>query len=257
MNPTVRKRCFFVMATLVGSLAGHAVAAEAAPPSVTLSGNLTLTNNYVFRGVSQSQNHAAVQGGFDVNTAAGLYAGVWGSNVSWVSATAIRANNSVELDLYGGYKGSLPGDVGYDVGVLQYVYPGESTGAVSPNSTEVYLAASWQTFTLKYSHAVSKHLFAWTDASGEVKTRGSGYIDLSASYPLGDGWGVSAHVGRQKIKRFNDASYTDWKIAVSKELPFATVSVAYTDTNAKKDPYTWAGKEVAKGILAVSLAKTF
>lgn len=69
-----------------------------------ISANLTLTTDYVFRGISQSQGKPALQGGFDYAHASGLYIGTWGSNVGWVDDIA-KTNNSVELDLYAGYAG--------------------------------------------------------------------------------------------------------------------------------------------------------
>ena len=236
----------------VGLLVPALAAAEEASP---FSANVALTSDYVFRGVSQSQNGPAIQGGFDYAHASGFYLGTWASNVEWVSL-GLKDNSSMEIDLYGGYKGEL-GAFGYDVGAITYYYPGDAIpGATDPDTTEVYLGASWNFLSVKYSHVVSDHIFAWTTADGG-KTRGSYYIEVNADYDLGSGWGLIGHVGYQDIKDNDDASYTDRKIGVAKDFGFAVATLAYTDTNAEDAAYTWNGEEVADGRVVVSLSKSF
>ncbi len=230
-----------------------AMAEEESPHS--LSANVSLTSDYVFRGVSQTQNGPAIQGGFDYAHASGFYVGTWGSNVDWVSL-GYKDNNSMEIDLYGGYRGSA-GDFGYDVGAITYYYPGDDvTGATDPDTTEIYLSGSWKFLSAKYSHVVSKNIFGWTTTDGG-KTRGSYYVELNGNYDLGNGWGVLGHVGYQDIKDNSDASYTDWKVGVSKDVGFGVATLAYSDTNADKVAYTWADEEVADGRVFVSFSKSF
>ncbi|TCJ14942.1 hypothetical protein EZJ19_08655 [Parasulfuritortus cantonensis] len=243
--------------------ASFSVLAEDAPAS-SLTGNIGLTTDYVFRGVSQTQNGPAIQGGFDYAHSSGLYVGTWASNVDWVS-TGFKDNNSMEVDLYGGYRGAV-GDVGYDVGVITYYYPGDQIkGANDPDTTEVYVAASWKFLSAKYSYTVSDHFVGWgtkKDPSG--KTDGSYYVELNANYDLGDGWGVLGHVGYQDVKDNGDASYTDWKVGVSKDVGFGVFTLAYSDTDADKDTYTWSdnadgshSKKVANGRVFLSFNKSF
>ena len=93
---------------LVSAFAAPAFAEEAAPASEhTVTANVMLASNYIFRGISQSQNKPAIQGGFDYSHASGLYAGTWASNVSWVGT---KDNNSMEWDFYAGYKGAFADD---------------------------------------------------------------------------------------------------------------------------------------------------
>lgn len=248
---------------LVGAFAAPAFAEDAAPASEhTLTGNVGLVSNYVFRGISQTQNKPALQGGFDYAHASGLYAGTWASNVAWVADTGMKTSSSLEWDFYAGYKGAFAGDFTYDVGVLQYYYPGDVVpGAANTDSTEVYGAIGWKFLTFKYSNTVSSHLFGWVGQNGE-KTRGSEYFDLTANYDLGEGWGINAHVGHQKIKNLSAASYTDWKVGVTKDVGFGVVGLAYSDTNANTcgdgaPAYCWNGKDVAKGFGILSFTKTF
>jgi conserved hypothetical protein, proteobacterial len=240
-----------VMATLAAPML-----AQAAESPHSLSGNISLTSDYVFRGVSQTQNGPAIQGGFDYSHASGFYVGTWASNVAWVSDGGYKDDNSMEIDLYGGYRGSA-GPIGYDLGVITYYYPGDDIpGATDPDTTEAYVGASWEFLSLKYSHVVSEHFVGWTTDTGG-KTRNSYYVELNGSYDLGSGWGVLGHVGYQNVKDNDDASYTDWKVGVTKDIGFGVVTVAYTDTNADDTAYTWDGEEVADGRAFVSFSKTF
>lgn len=245
---------------VAGALASPLFANAAEPtPEHSFTGNFTIASEYMYRGIAQTNRKPALQGGFDYAHSSGLYAGVWGSNISWLSDLG-GISSSIELDVYGGYKGSV-GDFSYDLGVLTYNYPGSyPTGFVDADTTEVYASLGWQWLSAKYSHVTSSHIFGWVGTGGE-KTRGSGYLELNATFDLGDGWGVTGHVGRQKIKHFSDASYTDWKIGVTKDVGFGVVGLAYVDTNAKGDagePYRNPfNKDLGKARLLLTFGKTF
>lgn len=253
---------------LAGAFAAPAFAEEAAPVSPhTFTGNVGLFSNYIFRGISQTQNKPAIQGGFDYSHSSGIYFGTWASNIGWVNT---KDNASLEWDFYGGYRGTFADDFSYDAGVLKYYYPGNFNGAgATPDTTEVYAAIGWKFITLKYNYVVSKYIFAWGDQSGgNGDNRGSGYLDLAANYDLGGGWGIQGHVGRQNIKNYSNASYTDWKLGVTKDLGFGVVGLAYTDTNSKSDcknaePYCFTGsngntpKDAGKAQVVLSFTKAF
>lgn len=246
---------------------GKAVASDS-PHS--FSANVNLATDYVFRGISQTNRKPTIQGGFDYNHSSGFYAGTWASNVDWVSP-ALKDDNSLEWDFYAGYSGSINDDWSYDVGALYYYYPGKKIGGVdSPDSMEVYASIGWKFVTLKYSHAVSENLFGWqgyTKAGGAntKDTRGSGYWDLSAEYEFAEGWTVLGHVGHQKIKNNSAASYTDWKIGVTKDVGFGVVGLSYTDTNARgcgnaHAQYCWGARgnvDVGDSRAVLSFSKSF
>ena len=173
------------------SLKALGVALAAAMPlmaSAQLSGNLSLTTNYKFRGQDQdaSQSKAvkpAVQGGFDYAFGeSGWYVGNWNSSVDWLSG------NSVEMDLYGGYKFKA-GGADLDVGLLTYIYPGNSAG----NTTEVYGAATFGPVTAKYSHTLSKDYFAY--AGPGMKGRNTGYLNLAFAQEVAPSTTLKASVG--------------------------------------------------------------
>ena len=240
-------------------LAGHA--AEA--PAHSFTGNVGVFSNYIFRGVTQTSEEAALQGGFDYGHASGAYAGIWGSNVSWLSDSTAYNGSSVELDLYGGYKGTFgKSDFGYDVGAIYYYYPGDKTTANDANTAEVYGALSWKWLSAKLSWAV-------TDYFGLYDSKNSYYVDVSANYPVGNsGVTLIAHYGFLKLEgntaagatTSNDDTYgySDWKLGASYALPQNfVVGAVYTDTDAEHANYTVNGKKWSDGQFAIYLQKTF
>lgn len=97
------------------AMVAGAFTAPAALAEGEFSGNVALTTDYVWRGVSQNNENPAIQGGFDY--ANGLfYAGTWASIVDFGGA-------NMELDLYGGFAGETEEGLSWDVGVIGYIYP--------------------------------------------------------------------------------------------------------------------------------------
>ncbi|MDF3837229.1 TorF family putative porin [Cupriavidus basilensis] len=238
-----------------GGASTDAVAAEASPH--TLSANVTLASEYRYRGLMQTNRRPAIQGGFDYSHSSGFYLGNWNSSISWLGDSNAKVSAPVEMDFYGGFKNTftLGGlEWNYDVGALEYYYPGDyPSGYTRPYTTELYGGIGYGPVFLKYSHAVT-NLFGFADS------KNSYYVDLSANVPL-DFWGLTlnAHVGYQKVKNVTDASYTDWKLGLTKDLGkgFA-LALAYIDTNANKSVYTNVpGRYIGKATAFASITKTF
>jgi uncharacterized protein (TIGR02001 family) len=231
----------------------------------SLSGNVSLTSNYVFRGISQTGGRPAIQGGFDYTHSSGFYLGTWASNVNWLTDYQGYASGSMELDLYGGYRNSA-GPISYDVGALAYEYPGKKMGAPTANTQEIYGSVGWKWFTVKGSYYVSNGVFGFGPSdSGGPKADGSYYLDLSGSLPLGDsGFTVGAHWGTFHFHNYSDQNYDDWKISASYDMgklakltSGMTLGVAYTDTNAKSAYWTDAnGEDLSKGTAFVYISKS-
>lgn len=224
--------------TLIALSVGAALATPivAAADEPALSANVAITSQYIYRGITQSGTEPAIQGGFDYDFGNGVYLGTWGSSISWLSDTSLATGAGMEWDIYGGYKGSVSKDVGYDVGILTYNYPHKTlaAGAASPNTVEFYGALSYKWLTAKYS-ITTGNLFGTTQSDGS-KASGSGYLDLSGSYDMGNGLSLGAHVGHQTVKGNSDASYTDYNVSVSKDIAkMGTIAFMLTDTNAKDD----------------------
>ena len=187
MKHTFAKSLSLSLACIPMLAAAQTVTEAPAQTPPNLTGNLTLTTNYKFRGQDQdvlghndfaktSWFKPAIQGGLDyVFGDSGFYVGNWNSSVNWLKG------NSVEMDFYGGYKFKA-GILDLDVGVYQYYYPGNTAG----NTTEIYGGASWSderigTFAGKYSWTVSKDYFNYAGHQGGSGLDGqnTGYLNLS------------------------------------------------------------------------------
>ena len=215
-----------------------AAVAPAPEPASPFSVNVGVASSYIYRGLSQSDYKPALQLGADYVSPSGFYVGVWGSSIRWVKDFGIGTANT-EFDIYGGYKGEAAG-IGYDVGVLQYIYNGSVTsGAIRANTTELYVAGTFQMFTLKYSHVVSNGTF------GTANTKNSGYFDLSATFPIMDNLALNAHVGHQIIKNTGGlGTYTDGKLELAYDFGNGLgLSGGVTATDADTGFYTPVGKK--------------
>lgn len=227
--------------------------AAAQAPASPITGNMSLVSDYRFRGLTQTFEEPALQGGFDYAHSSGLYLGNWNSAIS----DNFFAGSPLEMDFYGGYKGTA-GPVGFDVGLLYYYYPGSNSPVAGGkiDNLEVYAGVSWKMLSLKYFHAVS-------DFFGVPNTDGSNYIDLTATFDLGNGWGINGHIGHQKIKNTSNADYTDYKIGVTKDISGWVFGASFIDTDADDGPYTItntaSGKSVNVGdsTVVLSVSKTF
>ncbi|WP_353150010.1 TorF family putative porin [Pollutimonas bauzanensis] len=228
---------------------------SAAPASdFTWSANVSLVSQYRYRGMMQTNNEPAVQGGFDLAHASGFYIGNWNSSISWLDDSDPDVSSTLEMDFYGGYRGTLWQDLTFDVGALHYYYPGSfPAGYTSPDTTELYLGLGYGPITAKYSHSL-------TNLFGVPDSKNSQYYDVSGKFETGV-WGLvlNAHVGYQKVRNLDDGSYTDWSLGVSKDWGqgFST-SLAYIDTNADRDVYTnTKGKYVGRSTALLTLSKSF
>ncbi|WP_419342455.1 TorF family putative porin [Achromobacter sp. PD1] len=246
--------------TLTAAQAGNALAADApadaapAASDFTLTANLTLASQYRYRGLMQSNNKPAIQGGFDLAHASGFYLGNWNSSISWLNDSNSEVSAPVEMDFYGGYKGNLAQDVPVDLGVLQYYYPGDyPSGYTSPDTTELYAGIGYGPLMFKYSISLT-NLFGFADS------KHSQYFDLSGNFDTGV-WGltVNAHVGRQLVRNVDNGNYTDWKLGLTKDFGQGlSVSLAYLDTNADRAVYTnTRGRDMGRATGLLSLTKTF
>jgi uncharacterized protein (TIGR02001 family) len=227
---------------------------SAATPDYTLTANLSVASEYRYRGLMQTNSHPALQGGFDFSHASGFYVGNWNSNVSWLDDSNTDVSAPLEMDFYAGYKTKFANDVTIDAGVLRYYYPGDyPNGYTSPNTTEVYAGVGYGVFTLKYSNSLT-NLFGFADS------KHSQYLDLSANVETGF-WGLTAnaHVGYQDVRNLDDASYLDWKLGLTKEIAKGlSVSLAYIDTDAKRNVYTNAkGRFMGREAAVLTLTQTF
>jgi len=236
--------------------AGPALADDPAP-AIACTGSLTAASDYRFRGLTQTSEDPAVQGSIEcAHASSGVYAGVWASNVSWLSdlsSADLPVSNSLEVDYYAGWRHGFGEGWGLDVGVYGYYYPGDYPhGFVRPYTTDVFAGVTYATFGAKLWHTV-------TNAFGFADSHDSDYLEANWNPTFGEGWTLNLHAGHQRIDAFGDADYTDWKVGVTKDLGKGfSASAAYIDTNADDAVYTNPqGEQLGDATVVVTIAKSF
>jgi uncharacterized protein (TIGR02001 family) len=238
---------------VTGAFAQTAPAADAAAaaPVSTMAYNVGVVSDYRYRGLSQTGNKGALQFGADYTDKSGIYVGTWNSTISWIkdtAATSPQAKGPLETDLYGGYRGTVSGDLTYDVGVLQYLYATNNLGSLSSstnaNTTEVYGSLIYKAAYVKLSDSTS-NLF------GTPNSKGSTYVDVGYTFDFGDGLTSVVHYGNQTIKAVSPqatnqvTAYNDYSLALNKDFDGLVVSgtIVGTDYNKRGEhlPYTLPG----------------
>jgi len=174
--------------------------------ALEISANVAATSNYVWRGMTQTNNSPAVQGGFDLGYN-GFYAGVWGSNVSWIDDAA----NSLEADFYAGYAGEVAG-IGYDIGYILYAYPNASD---ANNFEEAYVGLSKDFGGFGVN---AKYSFGIDTAPDD--------LEIGASVALPADIGLSASYGDY------DTVGTRYSVALAKTFGKFEISLGYYDFTA-------------------------
>ena len=194
-----------------------------------ISANVALTSDYRFRGISQSDESAAIQGGFDAEFGPGFYIGTWGSSVDFDSNEGY--DGSLELDYYAGWSSAIGDtDFGIDVGYIYYDYPGDNGD--EGDYGEVYVSGSWKDISLSVNYSDDYY-------GGTGK-----FYYYAADYSIGlfdTGVTVDFHVGYNDFDKAgeflsNDQDqYTDWSVALGYSWAGVDFSVAYVDTDLDKE----------------------
>jgi len=214
--------------TLLAAAVSSACLFTAMPTYAEITANASFTSNYIWRGLTQTTNDAAVQGGIDYAHESGFYAGTWASNVNY-GADDIY---SYEHDLYFGFSGESEDGISYDVGYLYYNYDSEAEF----DFAEVYGSVGMGGLSLTVS------LLAHTEADeGEGQDFGFGkatYVSLDYGVPVLNGAELGLHVGYHQgdfAEAFNGVpgGYADYGISISKDgFSFAVTGTDLDDTGA-------------------------
>ena len=283
------KKILAVSASLM-MMAGAAQAQTAAPaaaaptPDWTVAGNASLNSDYRFRGFTQTNYGAALQGGIDIAHSSGFYVGNWNSNV----AQDLYNGASLEMDFYGGFKGEVAPGLGYDVGAIYYYYPQTGVdrgGAYSTyakkkiSNQEVYLGLSYGPVSAKLYYATGDYFKTAYMMDAPSSTKGTTYLDLSFTQDV-DGIILGAHYGLLTLKNYNQTQLTmsadvggslpksvgDYKLSVGKDIGSGYILTgAYVGTTKKGFFATDLlnasdaanAKAAGKSSVVVSVAKTF
>ncbi len=218
------------------SLSSAAHAEEDTSLPGDFSGNVALTSNYIYRGVTQSNDGPAISGGFDYEQDI-FYAGIWGSSVEW-------DGTSLEVDYYFGATPSYK-NFEFDIGLIYYSYP-DAPSDPEQNFVEFYAGVST---TLGELVEVGASLAVSPDFYGE-----SGqalYPALDASVPLPGGiFSLAAHYGYQSFDDDLVDDYSDYNIGVTASFEGFDLTLGYSDTSDRL-----GGEE--DDTIFVSLARSF
>ena len=231
----MKKRCGMIL--FCSLLLSNALAL-----AVEVSGNLTLASDYVYRGISQTDEQATIQGGFDVAGDSGIYAGVWASNVDF--------DGSIEIDLYVGYGGSFTEDASYDLGLLRYEYPDDAEGDAPESSfNELYANFSFKSFSLGLAY--SSDFFAESDAAL--------YISLDYELSLPSDMAMTLHYGKQSIDdnaQFGTPDYVDYSVGVSKSFEDIDLSLSWHDTDLSNEDCFGGPDDICAARVVLGLSKS-
>jgi len=273
-------------------LAGAAQAQTAAPaapaPEWTVAGNVSLNSDYRFRGFTQTNYGAALQGGIDITHSSGFYVGNWNSNV----AQDLYNGASLEMDFYGGFKGEVAPGLGYDVGAIYYYYPqsGVDRDPASNyvnkkiNNQELYLGLSYGPLSAKLYYATGDYFktsyLASTNATALESTKGTTYLDLSYTQEV-NGLILGAHYGLLTLKKYDQTgtpglfmsgdttpgtpapltkTVSDYKLSIGKDIGAGYILTGAFVTTSKKGYFATdlgAAKAAGKSAVVVTVAKTF
>jgi uncharacterized protein (TIGR02001 family) len=223
-----------------------------------VSGNLGLTSDYRFRGISQTQNGPAVQGGIDYAHSSGLYIGNWNSSVS----SQLYTNGAgVESDLYAGWKKDIYKGLTVDVGSYNYFYPNATNGS-SPNfnTQELFAGLGYGPVAVKFSQSTSNYF-------GLQNSTGTQYYqaDVNQSFaPLSaklKDLSFVAHYGHTAVANHSNLDYNDINLGLVYNLKgWALAAKYYTNTSEGsgfQSANTINGQKLYKNAAVFSVSKSF
>lgn len=232
-------------------------------PTPLLSGDAQFRTNFVARGLSQSQGQPSLRAGIDYNSGDGMYGGIDGDSINWINELHPGDNVSLEMDGWLGYRRHFGSGWSAKAGFVRIQFPGhyvrQSPPADQPNSTEAFGSASWNGLSAQLNYAVTNYV-------GTPNSKGTLYLSVTASRPVGGPWtlgaalGRVAHAGRdpasgQSNSRFD---YTDYKLSIACDLGSGiSLTLAHTWTNADPGIYVLNGYLLSGHHSWLSLEKKF
>lgn len=213
--------------------------ADAPADAFTISGTVTATSDYRFRGVSQSGKDPAFQAGVTVNHESGFYAGVWASTIDDTPDTnhvpVVSGYGEAEIDLFAGYSKTFDNGVGIDVGLLYYLYPIDELNALNTDFFEPYATVSYTAGPVTAKVGAN---YAWSQAG--TGNNDNIYVRGDVSYAIGGTpLTVNAHVGYTDgaLGFFAPGSnYLDWSLGLEATHKFVKLGIQYVDTDITSAP---------------------
>ena len=216
----------------------------------TFTGNIALTSDYVFRGISQSFNHPAVQGGMDWDTGAGFHFGTWASSLNFKDGNEALT----EVDLYGGYAGKIGDALSYDVGAIYYWYPGANK-SLNYDYIEVFGKLGYDFGVAALNLAVN-----WSpDNTGA--TGSATYFSGGVTVPITSYLSISGALDYYELAQTNKPvaaffpDYWDWNVGAKLNVNnWFNVDLRYYDTDMAKGSCQLSGRTICgeKGVITLS-----
>ena len=218
------------------------------------TGTTSLATDYVFRGISNTDEDPAVQGSLDYSHENGLYAGMWASNVKFRENAGVDAVDtvdeaSIEIDYYAGFAGESASGVGWDVGAIYYSYPGAEAD-LNYDYGEACSTLNYSFEAVPLQPEIGVGLYYSPEYFGDSgkATYTSGTLQLS----LPEEFGINFTAGKQWFDEALD--YMDWKLGVTKALAGFDFEIAYTDTDLSKSDC--GGESICAGRAIFSVSRT-
>ena len=202
----------------------------AAQAESELTANVALSSDYVWRGISQTDEDPAISGGFDFASDL-FYAGVWVSNVDFNDGS----DTNIEVDLYGGLASTLDNGVSWDVGVLSYNYPDSNNENL--DFVEVYGGLGYT-------------LASGVDISGKVSWEPDNrnvYLETAVGYALSDSFSIDAGLASYQFDGPGD--YATWSLGGTYTAFGVDYGVHYIDTDIQ-------ASRLADGRVVLTVSKT-
>lgn len=201
------------------------------------SGNIGVSSNYLFRGLTQTLDQSAVTGGLDYAADSGFYAGTWVANVDF------GGGGQTEMDIYAGFGGTA-GKIDYDVGYAYYYYPRAADAFGADFSFgELYASVTydWLTFGFYY---VTNSQTDDTLLNAEAYIEGDLYYHLDGSWALNEEWTLDATFGNQTFDNDGvfgaDLNYTTFQVGLTKSAgDYGDLSFSI----AKSSQAAWFGND--------------
>lgn len=201
-----------------------------------IGGYVSLTSDYVRRGVTQSDGDPALQVGGDLRFDSGFFLGAWASTVD-ISRSPDRERD-LEVDYYAGYALDASERWQFTAMVVLYTYPGQ-TGPIDYDYEEYSITSNYNDrLWIEYSYSPDLY----------HSNRSAQNIDVYAEWPLNSRWSIGLGAGHYDTSDLNDSQYTYWQIGITRAFAWADLDFRYHDTDTAV-PFVssprWADSRVA------------
>jgi uncharacterized protein (TIGR02001 family) len=195
---------------------------EALEEESIFSWNAALTSDYVFRGVSQTDEEPALQLGADLNFDSGFYVGAWASNVDFGDGSP-----DIEIDTYVGWNTDLSSTWNLDVQLNRYNYIGEDDDFGDGDYNELITTVSWDE-TISFTYGYTNDVYA-LDETGQ-------YFGVAGSWDMGNGVGIDLSVGKSTFDSATGIEdYMDWSVGLNRDFGPVNAAIGYYDTDSEGD----------------------